>query len=1718
MKQKLLVMALILACFGAPESVSGQPLTVALNVTSQPNPYISEWASRRETAILTITNPSSTSLDVRIMVRILVGSELRAETRFEELPTISVPARSTRRYYSDEIVPFGAMRFFGGVEGTTLRTGQLPAGSYTFCVKLLDPISRTDVSAEVCRPFIIQDYQRPSLLQPGNGTAVTPESRPTFRWTPVSPAYPTRVTYRFLLFEVLAGQDPIQAFRGNQPVAERLVAGSTQLIWLPDLLRPDAGKTYVWTVQSLDANGTPIGDQEGYADPFTFTTAATKSANNRGWENRRAGRSSTADRTGQSSPRLISGTGSASSDNHEGETSEDNTQSSGGSASGQSEGGQEEASEPEIPTNPTPEASTCSGGPLSCPEPTDLTASNTPFAEGDGLTICGFTMILTSPPTGSASALTGNGSIWIPWMRANLAVSFTGIKVNAANEIFDGAITSQVDPDPDAFPLQWAQSVGASSGLGSQGLDWTHAQVKKLDQWLHDVTPEKLKDLTEDVDRDEMLSEQTSTSMTVPIGFNNVEGATIIISEMKFEPTGAHLNTVATFPVSLTSLLPADYNDTLSFRASGIPFGPGAPGIGAGTLALLADQTLTHAPSGSPSYELKFKAASDGVPGTYISWDCKGFRELNLDVEVIFPREWLRPIPDNNTASNRVTARSVATVVSWKDWMLTASLPRCEIANTNGLQIEVPNMILDHSEVRNPTMTFPEGYINSGPDFMGFYMQLAKVVLPENLRTFQDQPVKVNVTNMIIDETGMSCNLVALNVLNFPNANVADMGASIERIELKIMSGSLENGKMLGRIVLPLSEPEVTNTIGYSALFSTVNGFQFTMQPDQPIETTLLSAAKLRLEPTSVLTLSVRGDTTEFNTTLNGRFDWDDVKIGEKVRVSMKDLTFEEMTLDYNNTDGFDFNSGTWSFASPQKWISGFPVTIERVKFETLPRAPGELLAGALAFDVKLNLSDNLISGRTRLAAKGAIQKPMSFRPVFKGVSVRDIDIRANLSAVKMDGKVKLYNDDPVFGDGFEGSITAVFNSLQMQIDASARFGTAQATGTPYRYWGVEAKAILPKPGIVFLPGMAFYGFGVGASRRMNVTAMPTPDPQAVAGATSTSAQTSSGAVFTPDNTKGFDFKVTGVMGNSPDPRNFNADVSLRGQFGATGGLQLITVGFDGWVAASLLERNQAPVSLSCTASYSPPTKIFDLNAMAQFRYPADGSEQGKIIRSVGSGVNLKLHIDGGTGKWFFKLGSPPPHGEPNTVVVMNALTVQQYLMFGNNIQPQEGFLPSTVTGLQAANVSMNPADFHSPVSNEASLGTGFAAGITVFGNSSGEKSLMDRAKLEYQASGGFEINTSMLRYPPATRCNGVPLGMNGWYARAGVATWFSGVAGIRIAPSTNRYCLLWCKGYYLEVLRINLGVRLNGGFPRPGWVHGQASGEFNVCEGLFKGSFTADLKIGEECNVALQAEHVASHAAEDAASTIARDGTLILSAFPANKSSGFNPDQRLGASFGFKPNDVFDVFERQGDGTVRKRTFQARYTATLDSLGPADRSVAVAPSPSNAQTLNTGMGGFSTAPSASPPPAVANSAVATSPPAASAAMPRTMRPGITSGATAASAPAVAAAPTATLTLFGQPIPAVLRRSTQPSDLGEFQYWLDRGGSHSATQWVPNLSDTTAYRFRVTGELWERTGTGTWTPALTRNGAAVSETRTVLFSTGVSLRPGVTAEARTNSN
>ncbi len=482
-------------------ALTAQP-SVTLNVSPRPNPYLSEWASRKETAIFTVTIPGgSNPISAKFSVVIKKDGVTQVKTKFEKMRVVNIPT-GVSTYFAEQLIPFSAVDFSGGSEKTAAKTGMLPSGDYEFCVDLLNPQNgQSYLSAPECRMFYLTGYQAPVLLEPQDKAVLAGvNERPIFRWVAVSPRPIGNVKYKVQVFEVMQGQRAMQAFRVNRPILERDVMSMTQLIWPAEFQLPGRVNEYVWTVRALDEKGNPLGEPDGYAQPFSFSLRSDESQKTGGMnEKTSSGGTQKTISQDQSSKKFFikdaSGNGGGGN-----QTAPPDTTNYGSN-------------------NPQTPPSGCQPANTQPPVIIDQNPANKTGNEyKDSIVTVGFFSMKVLTASGTSSALSGTGSILVSWLRTPIAVEFTGIKINVANQVYDGNVVTQTDQTPDPYQTQWAANI-----LGSTA--WTTKKVKSLDRWLK----ANFSKLVKNLDLNTQVNNYTNTPVKLPLGLNDIKGYTIAI-------------------------------------------------------------------------------------------------------------------------------------------------------------------------------------------------------------------------------------------------------------------------------------------------------------------------------------------------------------------------------------------------------------------------------------------------------------------------------------------------------------------------------------------------------------------------------------------------------------------------------------------------------------------------------------------------------------------------------------------------------------------------------------------------------------------------------------------------------------------------------------------------------------------------------------------------------------------------------------------------------------------------------------------------------------------------------------------------------------------------------------------------------------------------------------------------------------------------------------
>jgi hypothetical protein len=161
----------------------------------------------------------------------------------------------------------------------------LPPGDYELCVQFFgEGAAPTPMSEEKCKAFSIkakddQKYQPPQPLLPANNASFTLDDvkKPVpFKWAPVVPRPAEPVTYRLKVWQLMEGQNSTQAMKVNQPVITKDIDNLTQYNVtniLTGPCKPPYLCDFIWSVQALNRDGKPIGENNGTGEAYAFTIA-----------------------------------------------------------------------------------------------------------------------------------------------------------------------------------------------------------------------------------------------------------------------------------------------------------------------------------------------------------------------------------------------------------------------------------------------------------------------------------------------------------------------------------------------------------------------------------------------------------------------------------------------------------------------------------------------------------------------------------------------------------------------------------------------------------------------------------------------------------------------------------------------------------------------------------------------------------------------------------------------------------------------------------------------------------------------------------------------------------------------------------------------------------------------------------------------------------------------------------------------------------------------------------------------------------------------------------------------------------------------------------------------------------------------------------------------------------------------------------------------------
>lgn len=1082
-----------------------------------------------------------------------------------------------------------------------------------------------------------------------------------------------------------------------------------------------------------------------------------------------------------------------------------------------------------------------------------------------------FEMTIAEITAQNGEFYTGTGSVWVPLLLSNLAVSFSDLTVNTDDVVFGGNVYTATE---SIVPESMTSSSSSEMSLSADEAAALEAYVRDNGRQVSDIT-------------------SYTTSLGLPLAIDKTIGGI----EYNIIFTGIHFDVDAAYLTAAFSIEDPESGQRAIFGGKGLcvqPYGVG--GVGSSQLYLMEDFDLGE----YAEIPLVFKAPDGDNAGTYISFNCEGFEEMSIEAEVEFSKQLL--IPSEETEES-VKATFNITTTEWGQFIGSVSMNDFEVNGVDGYGFTVQEAYIDYSTVENiEDINFPEDYdsTTTDVDWKGFYLKRIAMTLPEDL-VGSSSSLAISGTDIIIDNSGFSGYIAGENILELDEGTLGDWAFSIDEVGVTIVSNSFSEGGLNGTINLPITD--TSGALSYEALISkgdSALNMQFNISAAEDIAVDLW-AATFTLASSSVIAVEKTGDGFTPYTNLNGDISvaldlgkggdpfefsaiaFEGFKINhpdEEARIACDALSLFGLESEDEEEGGDDEEEEE---EAPES-LSGFPITLNAINFE------GAGDEADLIVDLSLNLTGASGGG---LAANSVMTITGKYDPSkapfkaweFKSYALNSLEVDADLGAIAISGSVNMFDSDETYGSGFKGMIEVSIEPA-MTISSVIQFGKVD----DYRYWYLDGQFVT-QSGIGWA-GVGIYGFGGGAyyhMRRQGV--LEELDIQGESGEDNSAEPgvSLSGVRYIPDRSIALGLKAKLILGSHPSPNAFNGDVGFEIAFQNNGNsLGVQGIYFDAetyYMTPSIHERDEAQATGTLAAEYDFNNETFSAALTVDVNV-ANGTITG--------GGNAQMYVSSRENEWYVWIGTPTNEVSVN---VAGVATFNCYFDMGTTV-PDMPSISDRVPGYTGGTQSQRPSS--QMLSN---------GGAIIFGGSYSMPRKEFKAGSFYAAAEfgvGFDV---FLRKVQATDCPGARgghVGIDDWYLSGQAYAYGKGEVGLKVKT--------WFYKGNVKILTLEAAMVLLADLPNPTWMFADVYVRYRILGGAIKGSVTMEFEIGQKCKV-------------EEASPI-DNIKVITDVAPSSNVRNVECYANPSFAFGVPINTSFSVTSTNSNGTVTKH-----YMPVIDNV-----------------------------------------------------------------------------------------------------------------------------------------------------------------------------------------
>ncbi len=825
---------------------------------------------------------------------------------------------------------------------------------------------------------------------------------------------------------------------------------------------------------------------------------------------------------------------------------------------------------------------------------------------------------------------------------------------------------------------------------------------------------------------------------------------------------------------------------------------------------------------------------SDGLPPTYAIVNCNGFKEMQLSAVLELNGKHFAAVKDGELIEDPLSVPFFCVASALDDIVVKVNLPEFALRSVSDWSFLAEEATFDFSQTRNAPGF--EGYgrhkgsdgdVDFGEIWQGFYLKKIRLRFPDYIKKRGGASLSVAVEKMWIDEKGFTGNVALENILHLGEGSLGGWGFSIEKFEMDFVQNRLAGGGMEGEIDLPVSK---ANAYRYEAGFETDGSWNMRLGLEDKVRFEFMKSREVEIYKTSYLQAKKEnGKPFSIKACLSGKMKFNPTA-AENDRFGFANLEFKNMKVS-NVEPYFEVDKISWD---DELKIKNFPVSIKDIE------VTGKMKDISLSFKTRVHFGsqeDCAFGGELGLGIHSAVeQEDGKQKWKFKKVAFTEAAVEFSNTFLKFKGGVRLLDNDPVYGNGFQGNVDFSILPLNFGLRADLMLGS-----TTFRYWYVDIMAQLGPTGIPVFPGFKIAAIGGGAYKKMK---LGTPS-------SSSAGKTLTGLTYVPDSTRSFGLKTSLVLA-SIDEKMFNAELTMEMAFNRSGGLADMYLRGAGQMMSSNLEAlkrfNQKVTQLAsaiqpsiedqqrAVASEAAISAQVELHMDVEnriFTGNFDAFMDLGVIKGSGTRGRLgKLGMSFGGGDWYIKVGEPAhPLGVKMKVGPIQA-SLDAYFMTGSRL-PDFPAVPAKVARL------LGHSQYDRPNLSELKQGTGLAFGSSFKFGTGTIPLLLFYAS--FDAELGFDV---MLKQHLNSLCaeTGTKPGINGWYAQGQAYSYLMADVGL--------YLKLFGKPRNFSILKGEVGAMLKAGLPNPASFSGGFGVNVSILNGLVRGRFHVEFDLGQECTV----------------------------------------------------------------------------------------------------------------------------------------------------------------------------------------------------------------------------------------------------------------------------